>query len=186
MGLRVEQMEFAVVAPLILAARVEHAVDLTVGESVPMPRECFLRNHVEADALDARRCPGEIFIHDYAVEADGLENLRAMITLDRRDAHLGHRFHDAFDRGLDEFFDCGLVVGFCQQALLDQIVERREREIRIDGRAAITDEQREMMHLARFAGFENQNQLSCACRCGSNDDANRRPRAARESAQVPC
>ena len=49
---------------------------------------------------------------------------------------------------------------FGQQALADHVVERLEREIRIDGAAAVADEQREMMHLARFAGFEHEADLA--------------------------
>ena len=61
-----------------------------------------------------------------------------------------------FDGGLHEVLAGGLVVDVRQQALADHVVERLEREIRIDGAAAVADEQREMMHLARFAGFEHQ------------------------------
>ena len=44
-------------------------------------------------------------------------------------------------------------------------------EIRIDGAAAVADEQREMMHFARFAGFEHQADSRAACLRGSGDDA---------------
>ena len=53
-----------------------------------------------------------------------------------------------------------------QQALADHVVERLEREIRIDRAAAVADQQREMMHLARFAGFEHEADASRACLCG--------------------
>ena len=43
-----------------------------------------------------------------------------------------------------------------QQALANHVVERLERQIRIDRAAAIADQQREMMHFARFARFEHQ------------------------------
>ncbi len=162
--LRVEQMIFAVVAPLILAAGVERdAIHLAVREGVAMPRQNFLGEHIHADAFDARRRPGEILVHHVAVQADGLKDLRAAIALDGRDAHLGHRLDHAFDGGLDVFLDGGLVVEVDQQALADHVVERLERQIRIDGAAAVADEQREMMHLARFAGFEDEADLARAC-----------------------
>ena len=41
----------------------------------------------------------------------------------------------------------------------DHVVERLERQVRIDGAATVADEQREMMHLARFAGFEHEADL---------------------------
>ena len=136
------------------------------------------------DALDARRRPGEILVHHVAVEADGLKDLRAAIALDGRDAHLGHRLDHAFDGGLDVFLDGGLVVELDQQALANHVVERLERQIRIDGAATVADEQREMMHLARFAGFEHEADLAARALRGSDDDAGRPPPAARESARV--
>ena len=82
-----------------------------------MALENFLRDHVQADALNARRRPGEILVHDFAVDADGLEDLRAAIALNRGDAHLGHGLHHALDRGLDEILDRGFVVGVDEHAL---------------------------------------------------------------------
>ena len=154
--LRIEQVILAVVAPLILAARVEFTVDLPVGKRVPVALEHFLRDHVQADALDARGRPGEIFVHHFAVDADGFEDLRAAITLNRGDTHLGHRFHHAFNRRLDEILDRGFVVGVDEHALGDEIVNRCKRKIRVDGAATVADEQREMMHLPRLAGFQHQ------------------------------
>ena len=112
------------------------------------------------------------------LQADGLENLRAAIALDGRDAHLGHDLDHAFDGGLDVFLDGGLVVDLGQQALPDHVVERLKGQVRIDGAATVADEQREMMHLARFAGFEHQARPACACPRESNDDAGRPPPAA--------
>ena len=43
-----------------------------------------------------------------------------------------------------------------QQALADHVVDRFERDVGIDGAAAVADEQREMVHLARLAGLEHQ------------------------------
>ena len=121
-----------------------------------MARERFFADDFQTDALNARRRPSEIFIHDFGVDADGFKNLRAVITLNRRDAHLGHRFDNAFDGGLDKFFDGNFMVGFRQKFFAHQIGNCLEREIWIDGRAAVTNQNGEMMHFARFAGFKNQ------------------------------
>ena len=111
-------MIFAVVAPLILAAGVERRpLTCRSRERVVMARQRFLGDDIQADAFDARRRPGEIIVDDLAVEADGFKNLRAAIALDGRDAHLGHRFDDALDRGLDEFLHRLLVVDVLQQPL---------------------------------------------------------------------
>ena len=74
---------------------------------------------------------------------------------------------------------------FVQQALADQVVERLERQIRIDGAAAVADEQREMMHLARLAGFEHQADARARAAADQMMMQTRPPPAARESAPVP-
>src|SRR5208282_238034 len=155
--LRVEQVIFAAVAPLILAARVERdAVHLAIRERMAMPLQNLLGQHIQPHAFNARRCPGEILVDDFAVETDGLENLRAAITLNGRDAHFGHRLDHAFHGGLDVFLDGGLVVEIDQQALANHVVERLKRHVGIDGAATVADEQREVVYLARFAGFEDE------------------------------
>ncbi len=63
---------------------------------------------------------------------------------------------DALGRGLDEVLARGLVIDVHEQALADHVVERLEGEIRIDRAAAVADERREVMHLARLAGFEHE------------------------------
>ena len=39
---------------------------------------------------------------------------------------------------------------------MDHVVDRLEGQIRINRSAPVADEQREVMNLARFTGFENQ------------------------------
>jgi hypothetical protein len=48
------------------------------------------------------------------------------------------------------------VVDAGQQPLADHVVERLEGEVGIDRARAVADEQREVMHLARLAGFQHQ------------------------------
>ena len=157
--LRIEQMLFAAIAPLILAARFEFGIDRHRRERAPMPREGLLGDDFDSNALDARRRAGEILVHHVAVDADGFKNLRAAITLHRGDAHLGHRLDDAFDRSLDELLHRRLVVGVLQHVLRDEIINRVVGEIGIDRARAVADEQCEVMHLARLAGFEHQTAL---------------------------
>ena len=52
--LRIEEMELAVVAPLVLAAGGQHmAVDLALREGRVVAGEHLLGDHVQADAADA-------------------------------------------------------------------------------------------------------------------------------------
>ena len=149
-------MLLAAVADLILAARIEFAVERPAGIGMVMARQRLGGNDVQADALDARRSPREIPVHDVAVEADGLKYLSSAIALHGGDAHLGHGLHDSLDGGLDEFLNGLLKVGGREQALMDEVGDGLVGEIGVDSAAAVADEQGEMMNLARLAGFQDQ------------------------------
>ena len=115
--LGIEQVELAVRAPLILAAdRQRVTVDAALRERGAMTHQHFLRDHVHADAADARRRPGEVLVDDVLAQADRFEHLRAAIALDRGDAHLRHHLDDALGRGLDEVLAGGLVIDVGQHA----------------------------------------------------------------------
>ena len=155
--LRIKEVNFAVIAPLVLAAGGQHvAVDLSFRKSRVVAGQHFLGDHVKADAADAGGGPGEIVVDHVLAQADGLEHLRAAIALDGRDAHLRHHLDDALGGRLHVVLAGGLVVEVGQQTLADHVVDGLERDIRVDGAAAVADEQREMMHLAGLAGFEHQ------------------------------
>src|SRR3712207_7880345 len=47
---------------------------------------------------DPRRGAREMAVDELARQADGLEDLRPVVGLDRRDAHLGDRLEQALDR----------------------------------------------------------------------------------------
>src|SRR5204863_7385279 len=99
-------MVFAFGAPLILAADFEGvAIDLALGECDAMPRQRFVREYLKADALNAGRRPREVLTYHVVVQTDGFEDLRATITLNGGDAHLGHGLDHAFNGRLDVFLD---------------------------------------------------------------------------------
>ena len=108
------------------------------------------------DAADARRRVGEIPLDEVLLEADRLENLRAAIALQRRDAHLGHHLQHALVQRLDVVLDRLLVGDARQHSAADHVVERLERQIRVHRPGAVADEQRQMMHFARFAGLDDE------------------------------
>src|SRR6185295_533397 len=85
-GLRVEEVVLAVVPPLVLAAGIEVAQAHAGGaEGGPVPRRGLARDHVDVDATEARRRPGEVFVDDALVEADGFEDLGPAVALDGGD-----------------------------------------------------------------------------------------------------
>ena len=99
-------MVLPIAAILILPADVERtAIDRAIRESMIVPRLDLGGDHVETDAFDTRRRPGEIAVDHIPVEPDRLENLGAAIALSRGNAHLGHHLHDALGRRLDKVLD---------------------------------------------------------------------------------
>src|ERR1035441_918903 len=156
-GLRIKQVVLPVVAPLVLAAGVKQmAVDRAVREGVLVPLEHFLGNDLDTHSGHARGRAGEVLIDELLLQADGFKDLRAPIALDRRDAHLREHLHHALHRRLEVILAGRLVVNARQQPLPYHVVQGLEREVWVDGAAAINDEERILMDLARRAGFEHQ------------------------------
>ena len=159
-GLRVEEMQLAVAAPLVLAAGVEIVVVAAARrEGADVPRLDFTGDDVEADAADARGGPGEVPVDECLLQADRLEDLRAAVALQRRDPHLRHDFQDALVERLD-VVDRRLFVGqprhVRENALPDHVVEGFEGEVGVDRPGAVADEQRDVVHLARVTRLDEQ------------------------------
>ena len=100
--------------------------------------------------------PGKILVDHLLPQADGLENLRAAIGLDRRDAHLGHHFDHALVDRLVVAFHRILVSDVRQQTFVNHVVQALVSEVRVNRLHAIAEQQTEMMHFARLAGLEHE------------------------------
>ena len=86
-GERIEQVIFAALAVLILAAHDQLGFRIRERlEGVGMLHLRFASKHAEADALDARRGAGEVGLNKRFVQAHCFEDLRATITLQSTDA----------------------------------------------------------------------------------------------------
>jgi hypothetical protein len=139
----------------------------------------------QADAADAGGGAGEVALHHGAVEADRLEDLRAVVGLDRRDPHLGDRLEQPLAERLD---DVALrvvdVVDARHPARGDELAERLEHEVRVHRARAVADERREVVDLARLARLEDQARPAGGCPPARGGGAPRRRRAATGSAPV--
>ena len=134
--LGVEEVVLALAAPLVLAAGLEVAVGpllgpARVGDGVAQAD--LLGELVEADAAEAADGAGEVLVDELLAEADGLEDLRAGVGRDRRDAHLGHHLQDALAGGLDVVVDGLHRVAHVGEVLGDEVLDRLEGEVRVDG-----------------------------------------------------
>ncbi len=160
--LRVEEVELALAAPLVLAPDLELAMGplgrpRLVGQAVP--RRHLGGQHGEPDAADAARGAGEVLVDHGAVEADRLEDLGAGVGGHGRDAHLRHHLEHALARRLDVVAARLARGDTLEQPLGDHVVDRVEREVRVDRRRPVPDEQRHVVHLAGVAGLDDQPDL---------------------------
>ena len=180
-GMGVEEMMLAVAAPLVVAAHVQGLVvrhrPFRIALMMVFPVLRFdLR---QADALDAGRGPGEVLVDDRLLQADGLEDLRAVVGLDRGDAHLGHGLQDALAQGLEQV----LLGLFAVDRRIDQAVDahpfhRFQGQVGVDCVGAVADEQAEVHDLPRLARLHHDGRAGpqsladeVVVDCGSGDQA---------------
>src|SRR6202158_4968094 len=140
-GLGVEQVIFAFTPVAILPPSIEcRLTDWSIREGSLLPRPHFFGNDIEADTAEPRRRPGKVAIDEILIEADRFEYLRAAITLNGRDAHLGNNFHHAFVDGPDEIPHGPFRFQVGEHPLMDQVVKTFESEIRIDCRRPVSEQ----------------------------------------------
>ena len=160
-GDRVPHVAVAAPAPVELAGIGQHRdADLLaarVAELVPTLH--LLGEDREARTLDAARGPGEAAVHDLVGEAHGLEDLRALVGLQRGDPHLRHDLQDPLRgplpvRGHDVVVAVD-VLGVLEQSVGPGLPERLEGEVGVDRVGAVADEQAEVVHLPGLAGLHH-------------------------------
>ena len=100
---------------------------------------------------------GEVLVDERLLQADRFEDLRTGVRRDRRDAHLRHHLQDALARGLHVVLD-RLALGDAAPITPSrhEVADRVEREVGVDRAGAVAEQQREVMHLARFAGLDDE------------------------------
>ncbi len=156
-GLGVEQVILAIGAPLVLASHRQRVpLERPLRERRLVAQQHLLRDHVRADAADARGRPAEVLVDHVLPEPHRLEHLRAAVALKRGNAHLGGNLDHALGRCLDEVLAGGLVVHAGEQAFADHVLDGLEGEVGIDRADPVADQQREVVHFARLAGLEHQ------------------------------
>ena len=161
--LRVEQVRLTLATPLVLPTDGEPTVGRRdaagrVGRGVP--ERHLLGDHLEPDAAEGRAGAGEPPVDDVLREADGLEDLRAAVGRDRRDAHLRHHLEDALAQRLDEVADRLLGRDVAEGSAAGQVLGALHREVGVHGRGAVADEQRDVVHLAHVAGLDEQGHVA--------------------------
>ena len=108
-----------------------------------------------AKSADARGRMGEALVDECVVESQDLEDLRGMVTLHRRDAHLRHDGRDARGDRLVVVRDSGVAI-HVELAALAQIADALVRHVRVDARSGIAHQAGEIVRAHRVAGLHEQ------------------------------
>ena len=147
---------FAADAVGVFAADIERVLEHRhVAEGLAVALGGLARDLAQADALHLGMRAGEILAHEARLEAHRVEDLRPAIGLVGRDAHLGHHLQDALVDRLDVAL-LRLLQGELLVELGQQLLQRLEGEVGVDGLGAVAGEHRELVHLVRLAGLHHQ------------------------------
>ena len=154
-----EQVQLALAPERVLTADVEAAMHpfgrvLRIGAAVSQLD--LLGDHVQSDSAELAGRAGEVFVDHVAVQADRLESLCGGVGRDGGDAHLAHHLHHALAERLEVVAHRrgGLDAG--ELTLADQVLDRLERQVRVDRGGAESDEHGDVVHLAGVTAFDHQ------------------------------
>ncbi len=109
---------------------------------------------------NAADCVRKILFSNIGGDSDCFKNLRALVRLNRADAHFGGNLYDAVDNRFVVVVDCSVVV-FVKNLLVDKLGDCFVRKIRIDCARAVAKTHRRLMHVAHFGCFKD-NRNGCA------------------------
>ena len=149
--------------PLVVLAVAAPRVEADDGQQLAgrarigarMPDEHTRSDLVEPDAADAGGRAREVALDERGREADGLEDLRAAVGGDGRDPHLRDHLQEALADGLDR--TClGVLAREVDASLVDQLPDRAEHQVRVDGRRAVADQHGDALHAARLARLDDE------------------------------
>ena len=142
-------------AILVFAAGIERVTEhWVVSEGELMHAKGFVGDLEQANALNVARGAGKIFVDQRVGEAHRFENLRAAVGLIGRNAHLRHHLVEPLADRLDEVLR--RVARRQLRKPLVQMLDRFQRQVRMDRFGAVAGEQRKMMNFARRARFDDQ------------------------------
>ena len=114
----------------------------------------ILGNLLDPDAAHTAHCIRKIFVDKLFFQPDRLEDLRALVGLDRRDPHLGSYLDDAVDDRAVVVIYRRIVI-LVQESGSDELVDGLVGQVRIDRAGAVSEERREVMHFSRLAALQD-------------------------------
>ena len=123
-----------------------------------MPGQHRLGDLRQADAAQPGCRAGEIAPHQPVVQPQRVENLRAAVAVHRGDTHLGHHLEQPLFQRLAVVLH-RLLDGHAlavPPGQLDLVGDGLQGQPGIDRAGAVADQRRQVMHVARLAGFHDQ------------------------------
>ncbi|EWC63630.1 hypothetical protein UO65_1037 [Actinokineospora spheciospongiae] len=156
---RVEQVQLALAPVGVLAAHLQaavHALGRVLRVRAAVAGGDLGGDDVEADAAELGAGAGEVLVQQVPGQAEGFEDLGTGVGADGGDAHLGHDLEHALDQGLHVVAHRPGPLDTGDRALGDQVLDGLERQVRVDRRRAVAQQQRHVVHLAGVAGLHDQ------------------------------
>ena len=155
-------MRLTLSPPLIVTPDLQPSVRLLHAAQrirVRVPRLDLARDHVKADAAKLRRRSGEVAVDNGVGQAKSFEHLGAGVRGDRRDAHLRHHLQHALAERLHQVVHRGVTVDAGDRSGARHVLDGLHREVRVDRRCAVSDQQRDVMHLTHVASLNDESDL---------------------------
>ncbi len=145
-----------------------------LGKSQRMTSQQLSGQHIEAHALYATGRAGKATFNHFVSQAQSFENLRSLVGLQRRDAHLGHHLQHALGHALavggHDFFVV-LEISGRHKPFASGTPQGFKGQIGIDGVGAVADQQAVMMDFASFARLQHDPDPSPFCSVEPGDGA---------------
>ena len=128
------------------------------GQPLGMQRQHLLTEVGEGRATDRRWRSGEAEVDHAGIEPEDFENLRPLVAVERRDAHLGEHLEGAVFECRDVVLLRTAPVGrpAFEMARRSQRLDRCQAEPGTDGLRPIAEQADDVVHLAGFVRLDHQ------------------------------
>ncbi|MNZ65861.1 hypothetical protein D3C78_840620 [compost metagenome] len=100
-------------------------------------RKCISRDYIQTNTANTGWRPCEIFVDDILLQAERLKDLSAAVGLNRRYTHFGQYFNYALGGCFNIVLHCFIMRNAAQHPLVNHVIKRFERQIRVNRADAV-------------------------------------------------
>ena len=115
----------------------------------------FVCNIFQRDAAHSANGIRKIPVHHVRINSDCLKNLRALIRLNRGNAHFGCNLDNAVQYRIIVIVHRGVII-LVEHSIVDQLLDGFLRQIGIHRTRAIADQRCKIMYFPRLRRLDNQ------------------------------